>query len=180
MKLNRHSVIIFFARFTVLIIVCLPLWWLMMPHYALCIGRIVAVMVSHTTPMSIEAVSVSNAGDAPLNTGTALHFTIGGIDRTLPDVGQIFTNIAPFVALVLATAGLGFLRRLKVLGIGCAVLVATHIVFLWLMFILMAHGQRDMRIPLGQFFLTLPFPLWILLAYWNKIASFFKEDAPKA
>lgn len=94
-------------------------------------------------------------------------------------------NVAPFLALVLATGGISWLRRLLTLLGGTAILVLGHVVYLcylaWL-FHKMVSQPGSMPPPdvlpqvASQFFVILPFLLWVVLAYWDRLAGYFAED----
>jgi hypothetical protein len=55
------------------------------------------------------------------------------------------------------------------------VLVIGHALYIILAFAFAESISRSPAIPtaLAQLFLTLPFLLWVLLAYWEKLATFW-------
>lgn len=88
-------------------------------------------------------------------------------------IALLVTNMAPYLALVLATPGLRLLRRLFILILGAAILFAGHILFVVLALYYREAIAAAPHIPhaIAQFYLTLPFLLWIILAYWGKITA---------
>jgi len=168
----------FLLRFSVIVPVCLIVWWWMMPHYGWVIGhaaaQIMGLFGERITAVVIEA-------DGILNTGTLL--TLESNSGKQSDmIGSVVTNMAPFVALVLATAGLAVKRRLQVLGTGAAILTASHIIYLvWAVAI--APSVRDateLPIVVAQIFITMPFLLWIVLAHWQTILDRMAPDDPQS
>lgn len=169
----------FAAKFAAIVPACLVAWWLFLPVYARFLGLVATLILKYINQVPIESFVVSNAGIANkaglLNTGTALSFVVGGRQQTLPELGSVVTNVAPFLALVLATPRLGWKRRGLIIGIGVLILVVTHISF-----VLMAYlaGQSEVSMAIGQAFITLPFLLWIVLAYWDKASAYFAKPSP--
>lgn len=177
-----RTVVAFAAKFVVFVPVCLVLWWLFLPVYAWCLGLVTELILRYITQAPVESFGVGNTGltnpDGLLNTGTQLSFTIGGRTRMLPELGSVVTNVAPFVALVLATPGLRLLRRSVIIAIGVAVLVVTHISFILMAFY---AGQSEISMAIAQAFITLPFLLWIVMAYWDKLGAYLvPPKAPSA
>ncbi len=82
--------------------------------------------------------------------------------------------------MVLATGGITWGRRLRALAIGLGILFVGHVGFLAYLFAFTRQVQQSPQIPtaVGLFLLTLPFMLWIVLAYWQKLAELFEEPAP--
>lgn len=169
------AIALFCARFAVLAPACLALWWwLVVPPYVWALGQVCAWTLIHVAGMPIEALKVTSAGI--LNTETILVFVVDSRDHPIA-VAHLVNNLPPFVILVLATSGLGVLRRLKVLGIGTGILVVCHAVFIVLVYVLAERIEQAPVWPvaLGKFLLTLPFLLWIVLAYWEHVTAFFGD-----
>ncbi len=161
------KVLWFLIRFAVFAPLCLVVWWNVMPYYGWLIGNIAAqAMGLFGEPVSTVRIDVGGI----LNTETRLTLQTG--DHTKSDmIGAVVTNMAPFAALVLATAGLGIKRRLQVMAAGAAILMASHIVYLvWAIAVLPSVDDAD-KLPtiVGQVFVTMPFLLWIVLAYWKSL-----------
>ncbi|MBN2310718.1 MAG: hypothetical protein JXR94_17225 [Candidatus Hydrogenedentes bacterium] len=159
------SVILFVLRFALLAPLCLALWWLILPWYASALGFATRLMLNRFIEHPIDHVAVETAG--LLNTSSALAFGAAGHERRIA-VGQLVSNMAPYIALVLATRGLRVRRRIGALAVGAAVLIACHGLYLGLAYTwadsIAAHPQ--LPTALAQLFLTLPFLLWITLVYW--------------
>ncbi|HEO71048.1 MAG TPA: hypothetical protein ENN80_07275, partial [Candidatus Hydrogenedentes bacterium] len=159
----------FAVRFVVFAPLCLVLWWLVLPVYARILGAVSSAILEYIANVPIESYDVSNTGltneKGILNTGTRLTFLLDdGTPRTMPGLGSLVTNVAPFVALVLATSTLTLLRRAKIIAIGLPVLFAAHVGFVLIAFL---AGASEFSTALAQLFITLPFLLWIVLAYWE-------------
>ena len=158
-------------RFIVLAPICLVLWLLVMPAYAWFLGQVTMLILKYIFQYPIENVTVAKAG--LLNTGTSLGYAMGGLTRTMPDVGHLVVNVAPYVALILATPKLQWLRRLRILGIGFAIIFAFHTATILLRFL---AGRTSLPTAIGFIAITLPFLLWIVLAYWDKLLAYLGND----
>jgi hypothetical protein len=171
------GVLIFAAKFAVIAPVCLVCWWLLLPYYALVLGWVSGAILKYIANVPVDSVAVSNTGISNpkglLNTGSTLEYVIGGVSRGGFSVGYLVTNVAAFVALVLATAGLGITRRLRIVALGCAILAASHVGFILLAFL---AGQSEFSTGIGQLLVTLPFVLWVTLAYWDQLTAYFASD----
>jgi hypothetical protein len=170
-----RKALLFSLGLLVLIPVCLILWGYVLPYYAQILGHAAApAMRLMGTP--VESVDVK--ADGLFNTGTMLRFNIGRHHPAL-NVGALVFNVPPFVALMLLTPGLRWRRRLKALGIGVLVLCAGHLLYLLMAFAFSSRIAHSPEIPtaLGELFLTLPFLLWIVLGYWERLAAFLAPPA---
>ena len=169
----------FCLKFAVFSAVLLYLWWWkVQPLYVGLIGRIAGAILHNLTNVPVEAIKVEVDPSGVLSTETTLVFIVEG-RRKLIDVAYLVANIPPFFALVLATPGLAFKRMRNALLIGLAVLATGHILYLVLMLRFSGQAQESPEIPtaIGLFLLTLPFLLWIALAYWDKVMLLFEEPA---
>lgn len=164
------SVLFFFIRFVLIIPVCLMLWWLVLPAVAWLWGQGVGVMVLIFTSLPIDAVKVTPEGI--LNTSTTLSYTMGDVDSTI-NIARFSMNVPSFIALVLATRRLTLARRFAALGIGGAILFMMDglFIFLTLAFKEWISSAPDIPVAFGQFLVTLPFILWITLAYWGQTSG---------
>ena len=161
-------VLAFCARFLVVAPLCLLAWWALLPAYAWCLGQLTRLVLYPVLDAPIDEVLVERHGI--LSTGSLLRFVRAGATRSIP-VGQLVSNVAPFAALVLATPGMAWRRRAVTLGIGSVLLALGHATYLPLVFVFAPTIAASPAIPtaLGQVFITLPFLLWILLVYWERI-----------
>lgn len=159
------DILVLGLRFVLLLPLCLYLWWQLLPAYAWLIGQLGAGALVNFFDVPINALMVEPLG--LFKTGTELIYISDGVERRL-EFGMLATNVAPFIALVLATPGLTWSRRGKALIIGCLFLAIAHIGFL-----LTAYkvNRAELPVAFGQLCITLPFPLWIALAYWDRIMT---------
>lgn len=152
-------------RFLILLPVCLYLWWQILPAYAWLIGQLGAGALIKWFDVPITALRVDPKG--LFKSGTELLYFAEGAEKRL-QFGMLATNVAPFVALVLATPGLTWSRRGKALILGCVFLALAHIGFLLTAY---SVNRAELPVAFGQICITLPFPLWIALAYWDRIMT---------
>jgi hypothetical protein len=160
-------------RFFLLVPMCLYVWWQLLPAYAWVLGQAGGGLLRSLFDVPIASMMVVPQG--LFKTQTELVYIVDGAERAIA-VGMLATNIAPFVALVLATPNLTWSHRGKALIIGCLVLAAAHLGFL-----LTAYNVSRAEVPVafGQICITLPFPLWIALAYWDRITTLVFGRAPE-
>ncbi|MBP8131692.1 MAG: hypothetical protein KA184_19100 [Candidatus Hydrogenedentes bacterium] len=113
-----------------------------------------------------------------LNIDARLVFALGDHMLRFP-IALLVTNMAPYLALVLATPGLRLFRRLFILVLGAAILFGGHILFVTLALYFREAIAAAPHIPhaIAQFYLTLPFLLWIILAYWGRITASFADTS---
>ncbi|NUM54548.1 MAG: hypothetical protein HUU46_12955 [Candidatus Hydrogenedentes bacterium] len=148
----------------------LALWWLSMPVYSWGIGQAAALLLKVFGGYPIKGVIISAHG--LLNTDTTLGFALDNRTPTTP-VSWVVTNVAVFIALVLATRRLTWRQRATALGIGWAILAITHIAHIVVFFAFSKVIARNPQAPtaIAQIFITLPFLLWVVLAYWKGPAA---------
>ena len=159
----------FFLKFAVLAPVCLVVWLYIIPTYTWALGHISGAFLKYVLRYPVTELKVEAGGF--LNTGTQLSFAVGGRWLTMPDIGHLVTNVAPFVALVLATSGLSVFRRLRILGIGIGIIVVAHAATIVLR---LSAGRTVLPTAVGFVAITLTFILWIVLAYWDKLLAYFE------
>ncbi len=163
-------------------------WWMLQPAYAALLGWISGALLTHVAGIPIDSTYVEVDPGSVLSTKTDLVFVVEQIHYPIA-IASLVANIPPYCALVLATPGLAVKRLMKVLSIGLGILAAGHVIFLVLVFVFSGQIQEAPEVPtaIGLFLLTLPFMLWIVLAYWDKVMLLFeqpgetpaqKEEAP--
>lgn len=159
--------ILFAAKFLLLSLVLVPLWWLCIPGYGWLLVQGCGSVLKYVLGVPVLAGHIEAKGI--LNTGSELVFYLKDREPHM-EIALLVTNLPPYVALVLATPGLTWRRRLRVIAGGCALLVAFHAVFIVVMlrFGPQMHSAGELPTAVSQFFLTLPFLLWIVLAYWGR------------
>lgn len=179
----RFGGIAFFVlKFIVFSAVLLFLWWWkLQPQYVNVIGRTAAGVLMTIARMPIEGIAVEVDPSGVLTTKIALAFFYQ--ERRFPiEIGYLVANVPPYIALVLATSGLGLSRTLRIIAIGCGILAAGHVLFLVFVFSFARQIQDSPEIPtaIGLFIMTLPFLLWTVLAYWDKVKDVLLEtDTPQ-
>lgn len=160
----------FCLKFLVAVIALVMLWWWLLPYYGYVLLQATGIPLRYLFGMAIEAGRVEASG--LMRTGTQLIYTIAGHERSM-HIALLATNVPPYAALILATAGLGWLRRIRILLQGVGILCLFH-----MLFIIVALRFQDDLLKVSEipsaiilFFLTLPFMLWIVFAYWDRIRS---------
>ena len=163
-------VLLFCLRFLVFVVLLVAAWWLLLPFYGYLLVQTSGALLRFVLGMDITA-GYTVAGGV-LNTETRLVFHVGAIERALP-VGLLATNLPPYVALVLATKGMRLAYRLRVLLYGCGILVAGHVLFIVVLMRFQEILRDASEVPTAvmQFYLTLPFLLWIVFAYWDRLTG---------
>lgn len=167
LRADQKGVVRFCLRFLVAAPLCLAVYWSILPGYAWCVGQASAAVLTTLGGFPIDGVIVERAG--ALNTQSVLRYTGEELSRSIP-IGQLVTNTAPFIALVLATGGLGLVKRVWALVVGMVLLAGCHTAFLVFAFAFSQTISRSSQIPmaLGQLVITLPFLLWIVLGFWKR------------
>lgn len=162
-----RSIFLFGLKFLIFLLVLAPLWWMLIPSYGWLLVQGCGSLLKFGMGMPILAGRIETQGI--LNTGSLLVFDLEGRSAGM-QIGLLVTNLPPFIALVLATPGLIWKRRALVLVGGSAMLILFHGMFIVVMLRFGAQFQAAQEIPtaVSQFILTLPFLLWIVLAYWQQ------------
>ncbi len=158
-------------QFTVLAPITLVLWLMALPTYAWIVGKTALPILKYVVREPVLDIVVSKTGF--LNIGTSLGFALADRTRMMPDIGHLLTNIAPYVALVLATPRLAWKKRLVILVIGIAIMFAFHVATIILRY---TEGRASLPTVFGFIAITLPFLLWIVLAYWDKLIAYIGDD----
>jgi len=167
---RKRSVLAFCAKFILFAPVLTALWWYLIPQYGWFLVQTSGSILRFVLGEPIQAGWIT--ADGVLNTKSMLVFSFPEMTRSLP-IAQLVTNIPPYIALVLATSGIAHWRRVRILLLGVAILSAGHILYI----VVLSHWQAalmqasELPVAVMQFFLTLPFLLWIVFAYWDRIAN---------
>lgn len=158
---------VFGAKFCAAMLVLAPLWWLCLPGYGWLLVQGCGTLLKDIAGMPITAAHVNVQGI--LNTESQLVFYIGDRER-LMKFALLVTNLPPFIALVVATSTLSIRRKLAIALTGTALLVMVHAAYIMiaLRFGALLAANGEISTAMSQFFLTLPFVLWIAMAYWRK------------
>ncbi|HOJ34018.1 MAG TPA: hypothetical protein PKY35_14785 [Candidatus Hydrogenedentes bacterium] len=152
----------FTVRFLCLAPVCLVLWWYVLPAYAKILGFFSVVILRFVFLAGIESFRIVPLG--LFYTGTLLQFHTDTQEFPFP-IGQLTTNMAPFVALMFSTPKIKLRKRILATSIGCMSLFFSHLFYVVFAF----QFSRQVNTPpyvshiIAPVFLTLPFLLWIVL-----------------
>jgi len=171
----RGAVLFFLLKFAVLAGILLAVWWIIQPYYVGAVGSVARIAISVVGGITIDGVKVEVDDTGVLNTKTLLVYKYEGRDVAIK-VAFLVSNLPAYIALILATGGIGWARRLRALGIGCAILIVGHIAFLAIMFTFSREVRAAPEVPtaFGLFVMTLPFLLWVVLAYWERAAAWIE------
>jgi len=169
---GRGEVLFFLLRFCAIAAVLLGAWWVIQPAYVSLVGNAAGLGIQYIGGMDLEGVEVAVDESGVLNTKTSLIYRYQGRPITI-NVAFLVSNLPGYIALIVATGGIGWGRRLHALAIGSAILIAGHIAFLAIMFTFSREVRAAPEIPtaIGLFVMTLPFLLWIVFAYWERAGA---------
>lgn len=172
------AVLWFLLKFVVIASILLVIWWIIQPQYVFVLGHAAAIAIRYVAGIPIEGTEVSVNKTGVLNTMTALSYQYEGRPVKI-NVAFLVANIPAYVALVLATSGVGWRRRARATVIGSVVLFVGHVAFLTIMFAFAREVREAPELPtaFGMFVMTLPFILWIVLVYWERAAAWMQEVA---
>jgi hypothetical protein len=172
---KRGGLLLLCIKFVILVVPLVWVWWEhLLPYYAEALKQLAGGLLVNVFSFPLDSAHVEVKGF--LNTETQLAFVSQGIEMRSP-IALLVTNVPPYLALVFATSGISLFRRAWVLVLGTAILVAGHILFISVAVEFKDTLAKYPEIPtaVSQFYLTIPFLLWIVLAYWGRIASYFGE-----
>ena len=180
-KGSAWGLVLFMLRFLVLALFLVAGWCWLMPWYGQVLGQVGGGIARYAFGVPITGIAVLPEGF--IHWETQLRFYLPPFPNGTPSqptmtLAQLVTNYAPFVALVLATAGMTLRRRLRVLGIGSAIILGGHVTFIavFLAYQTQLKAYGEVVTAMIQFFLILPFLLWIWLVYSERIAAYLAED----
>lgn len=162
-----QMLITFGAKFSLVLLVLAPLWWLCLPGYGWLLVQGCGSALKWGLGMPILAGHVEVRGI--LNTESMLTFYVGEREQHMK-FALLVTNLPPFLALVMATPALTWKRRLRIVLVGSVILVVGHALYVVvaLRFGAFLVANSEVATAISQLFLTLPFGLWIAMAYWKK------------
>lgn len=165
----------FTVRFLCLAPVCLVLWWYVLPAYAKILGFFSVVILRFMFFADIDSFRVVPLGI--LHTSTLLQFNTGAHELPFP-IGQLATNLAPFIALMLSTPKIKLRKRILAICIGSLTLVFSHLLYIVLAFQFsqLVRTQPYVSHVIAPVFLTLPFLLWIVLFQTDLISAKTSSD----
>lgn len=178
------TALLFMAKFAAAAPVCFLLWWGGVPEsyggvmegYVWIVGQTAGGLLVGLFGAPITLLEIVTEG--VMNSRSSLSYSLAnGHTVTLP-IEPLVMNLPSYVALTLSTAGLGWKRLAAITAGGSAILFATHIVYVTMVFQFGAWLSEWPQLP--EILITLPFLLWIVLAYWRHIRPFFsgQEEEP--
>lgn len=177
------GVLHFCRNFIELAVIIGVLWWLAIPYYGELLARFGGGILRYALDVPIAAGYVVPEGVLNTQSFLVLIFSddaggnMAGHELRFP-IALLITNMAPYLALVLATPRLGMVHRIVTLIVGAGIIFIGHLGFVVgaLYFREQIAQAPDIPTALVQLYLTLPFVLWIVLAYWGKIARYLTDD----
>jgi len=177
-KRKSGGILMLILKFTLLAPIITALWWTCIPVYGALLGKICGFIAWAFLSVPIESSAL--VANGWFNVDSTLNFKVNGHEPAMP-IALLVTNVAPYIALVLATSGLTLRRRLRILAIGIGILVAGHIAFICVLLGFQEQLIKVQEVPtaIAQFYLTLPFLLWIVLAYWQRILGYIGENGKR-
>ncbi|MBI1317395.1 MAG: hypothetical protein GC168_00415 [Candidatus Hydrogenedens sp.] len=175
---KRTGILLLILKFVISAPIITMLWWECLPYYGALLGKVCGFIAWAFLSVPIDGSSVTPRGW--FNVESLLNFQVGEHQPAMP-IAVLVTNVAPYIALIISTSGLTLRRRLRILGIGISILVAGHIAFICILlgFQEQLIKVRELPTAVTQFYLTLPFLLWIVLAYWEHILSYIGENGKR-
>jgi len=173
---GRGAVLLFLLKFCVIAAVLLGVWWVVQPAYVSVVGNAAGLAIRYIAGINLEGVEVAVDKTGVLNTKTSLIYHYEGRPVAIK-VAFLVSNLPAYLALILATGGIGWKRRVRAWAIGSAILIMGHMAFLAIMFTFSREVRAAPEIPtaFGMFVMTLPFLLWIVLAYWERAAAWMGD-----
>jgi hypothetical protein len=158
----------FLLRLAVLLPVMVAAGWLATPYYVWIIGNLTAATFNFLVLNPIQGVRIEVAPEAVLR--SSVHLVYVTKEGAYPmNAGALTGNLAPYLAMVLATPGITGRWRWRALWRGTLALVVTHMALIFGLFAIRDRVAETIEIASGVsvFLLTLPFVLWIALASWE-------------
>jgi cbb3-type cytochrome oxidase subunit 3 len=162
--------LLFLLKFAIAAPICLVVGWWLSPAHIWLVGQLAGGILS-LTGVTIQSLVVEEGG--VLNTKSMLVFITPERRAALPLV-PVLTTLPSYLALVLATGGMTWKRKAGVCAFGAAIIFASHILYVVLLFHFAGFLREWEEIPL--LFILFPFLLWIVFAYWPQVQQFFAEE----
>ncbi len=177
-SLRIRGILFFGLKFVLFLCLSFALWWVLIPFYGHTLGYTSLYLLNTFFGFDLSGYGIQK--DGWLNTNTLLYFeyklTLYYDYRYLP-LSTLTKNLPTYIALILATGGLGMWRKSRVLLYGTLILWCGHLAFILLNYNFAGKIQESPEIPtaLAEFFMILPFLLWVWFAYWDKIMAYVSE-----
>lgn len=170
-RLRGRGPLWFCAKFLACVAVFVAAWWMFLPYYGQFLLQVSGGILKYGLGMPIESGRI--VPKELLNTGTDLVFRMADGRQRIMHIALLATNVPPYLALVAATGGLSLARRLRVMAYGFGILCAFHVLFIVIVMRFQETLMKASEVPTAVvlFFLTLPFLMWIVFAYWDRLAG---------
>jgi hypothetical protein len=175
------GLLLFMVRFFLLVVPLVVGWWALVPYYGMLLAQLAGGLAHYVLGMTLLGVGVRLEPETVLNTGTNILFQVPATDKPFHQfempVALLVTNLAPYLALVLATWGIPLWQRLKVLLIGSSIIIAGHVLFVTILLRFQDALKQYSEIATStiQLFLVMPVLLWVWLVYSEKISAYLEE-----
>ena len=170
-----RGVFVFCLKFFAIILPLLALWWWkLLPPYIEALGQLAGGLINALAGSPIQSMEVETNPDGVLTTDTILIYYINDRPGSI-EIAKMANSLPPYIGLVLATAGIRILRKLVILAAGSLLIFGGHVAWVVTTYLFRVRFAESPEFPtaLGQFWMTVPFILWIALAYWDKIKGYF-------
>jgi len=122
---SRFDLRRFAGRLAVALVVVVATWMVAAPVYNRVIGRCSGAAFALLESPDVTRVEATAAGISVLRRvadGSMRPFMVFDL--------YVYAGLIPLVALILATPGIGRLRRLRILGVGLLLIAGVHVLFL--------------------------------------------------
>ncbi|HOV33282.1 MAG TPA: hypothetical protein PLX23_07970 [Candidatus Hydrogenedens sp.] len=168
----------FCIKFIVIVIPLVCIWWWLIPIYGWILVQISGSVLRFVLGVPILAGGVRPSGF--LNTGSTIYFLIQGyeFEKTSP-IALLITNLPPFISLMLVTR-ISWLSRLKKIIWGSVIIILGHILFIVIVLRYQEILKEYSELPVAviQFYLTMPFMLWIAMVFRDLFLKRSEENIP--
>ena len=177
-SLHIRGILFFGMKFVLFLCLSFALWWILIPYYGHTLGFASLHLLNTLFGSNLSGYGIQQ--DGWLNTDTILYFeyklTLYYDYRFMP-LSSLTKNFPTYIALILATGGLGVWRKSRVLLYGILILWCGHLAYIVLNYNFAGKIQESPEIPtaLAEFFMIIPFLLWVWFAYWEKIMTYVSE-----
>lgn len=187
-KERIRAVAVFCLKFLVFVTCLTVLWWLTLPYYGYMLVQVTGGVLKNLLGVPLEAGYIEAKG--MLNTESNLVFIIPPYAPAMA-IALLITNLPPYIALVLATSGLALWKRIRILLYGSGILALGHALFIVLLALVFLQAQKpggaetfigslayskELPTAIIQFYLTMPFLLWIIFAYWERLMGYLRDE----
>lgn len=168
----------FCIKFIVVVIPLVCIWWWLIPIYGWILVQISGAILRFVMGVPILAGGVRP--DGFLNTGSTIYFLIQGYEfEKASPIALLITNLPPFISLMLITR-ISWINRLKKIIWGSIIIILGHILFIVIVLRYQEVLKQYSQLPVAviQFYLTMPFMLWIAMVFRDLFLKRSEEKIP--